>query len=283
MRRAVANVTAVVANVEDLPSAPEAALKVEIAGYSLMLDPAATAPYALVGVMVDAVKLASVHLMRPGDRLDVPSGFKKLYMFNAMGWVTAGALAANMPAGRLELLVAESLTDDFPRYRSDHPLANAIASQVNQGEVNALAAPSYQHQANLGWGAQLTPLVPLTGVRKLRVTVFPAQNAAGSITFEDPYPPVGFAAQLRPWVLSLVKSDVDKTLVATGPFNGWRGPLWAPADPQVLVWSPHSAGDVNASATDCVFEFDVPSGLLLGFQLVALAGAPNLFASMEAY
>jgi hypothetical protein len=125
-------------------------------------------------------------------------------------------------------------------------------------------------------------------VRKVRVAVFPAGNALGSIKFGPQVPPpADFAATLRPWVCVAMKTDADKTALQPAPFNGWQAQPWADVgdEPGAPLWLPHSAADVQASATDCIFEFDVPSGLMLAFQRLALAGTgvANVWVAAEVY
>jgi hypothetical protein len=270
MRRVFVRDTATsrIAAVEALPSTPATAVEVAAAGFGVALDPSDTAAYATIGVCVDN-PTASPVVLRPGEFLYVPRGFKKLYLFNTLGWLIARCKAENRPAGRLTLLVTETASDAVKF--TDRGFTGARGGgQVNAGEVAATVVPIH-NGLDLGWNGQLTPHIPLTGVRKMRVAVFPA-GLAGSLGAT--VVPADFAATLRPWVLLAMKSDTDKVALQPAPFGGWQSQPWADiaAEPGLVTWLPHSAGDIQATGTDCVFEFDVPSGLMLAFQLLAVAG-----------
>src|SRR5690349_15001785 len=119
--------------VEGLPATPDVAVEVAAAGYGVCLDPAMTAAYATVGVCVDSLQ-ASPIILRPGEFLYWPAGFRRLYLFNTLGTLIARALPENRPAGRLALLVTETNAEAV-HFADLGYTAPRGGGQVNQGEV----------------------------------------------------------------------------------------------------------------------------------------------------
>src|SRR6266516_196911 len=81
--------------IEDLPASPETAIRVPGLGkcYGIGLDPASTAAYAHLGVMVGDQDAGRVHVLRPGDFLPIPGGASVAYVFHVFGWLTNRAAA----------------------------------------------------------------------------------------------------------------------------------------------------------------------------------------------
>jgi hypothetical protein len=268
---------------EDLPSTPATAGRVSLGGYSITLDPSATVPYAIVGVMVNEQNTSRVHLLRPGDRLNVPRGFKELWVFNALGWLTDPIAAATRTAGRISLSVTTTPDGPYVQYdqRNFAPARAGLAWQGIVTLTNDPAASGYLSIPSDAFIGNVSPVIPLSNVQRMRVVVAPM--AAGS-AFINGAIPGDFAATLRPYVLMPVH-DFAAGPVFTGPVGVHPSTPWKTPDKVVYYWVPHVAGLMTASPTECEFELSVPSGLAMAFRRMTLAGTgvADLFASVEVY
>jgi hypothetical protein len=258
---------------ESLPATPALALPVVAHGYALQLDPHTTAPYALVGVMFDRRDAATVVLMRPGDVVQRPQGFREMFVFNAMGWLPARMNASSRPRGQFSLLVGDR-PGEFIVPPPDARPATYKAGRISLVDCGDGSQPGDTQAANLGFPQ--APFVPLHGVRRIRATVIPRLNT----NVAPIYPPGDFIANFFGWVMVMLPRGAGGGLDFTQnlPLNPWDDPL-ADATRTQAVWVPHAAANINATGTECVFEFDVPSGLVCNWQIASATLAGTNVAS----
>lgn len=215
-------------------------------GYTLTLDPEYTAPGAAVAVHFGDASAATI--LRPGDTLEVPGGFRDFWCWNAHGWVLDTFLSfspAVTPGGACAFLVGKA-PGAMPWYRRN-VTARGAAALLNAALVVAIGVPTFGTNKSL---AGLVPIVS-SGLAGVRVAVIPWANGTSKLVAA----PADYAVTIRTWVLTQAAGDAAQVYKAR--------PLGTADAPDACgVWCPLSGGDMVASQNVQVFDRAIPAGAL---------------------
>jgi len=258
----------------------------------LVLDPTITAPWVSIGVRFGGA--GSFAVIRPGEALSVPTGARAAdivaHSRKPLAKMWPDFFGATVPNGSVAFLAC---SDVPPVFRSDGRGMDFMTAHLR-------AAPMPNTDPSTWDALTLPPVTPTTGLRGLRVSVWPRR-----VTGEPFTPAQVVASTLAATVRPVVYQTMCLTGVGLGILTADEGSPFprsfspnAPCyvtrasggDIQQVIATNAGAGDLPVSPTSLAFDLDVPAGCIaLAFHTVGLGGlvdgiAPtDLFCTIEGY